>query len=521
MPKLTIPSAYLKLICLFVLVRLLINLFALQHYGFHRDELLHYALGDHLAWGFKEVPPFIALLAKLQAIMFGSSLFATRIFTTLASGCIVLLTGLLTFELGGKKYAITLACLTLTFSPCFLASGYLFHPVVFDQMWWVFSAYLLVKYFNEKNFKYLYYLGAVIGFGLLTKYTMAFFTLALVLGVLVTRQRDIFIKKGIWVAVCIAILIFLPNVIWQLSHHLPLITHMGKLRSTMLDYIKPTDFLIQQLLVNGSGVWVWLAGIGCLLFSKRLVNYRFLAFAYLFTLLLFLVLHGKIYYLFGAYPMLFAAGGVAFENWIAARRMVLRVAFLIFVVGQNLFFVPLSIPVIPIRQALPTFAFMSHSLKLEFPFKWEDQKLHSMTQDYADMFGWDELGLKVSEAYHSLTPEQQKETIIIANNYGDAGAIHYYGKQYGLPDVVCLNSSFALWAPDRIKAKYIIYLDDYDGNKNILKLYRLGLIGAYKKTGEVNNPLAREQGDWIYILSDLKPGLDQLYQKELAQTRVE
>src|ERR1700710_115755 len=130
----------------------------MSHFGFHRDELLHLALGDHLDWGFKEVPPFIALLAKITTTLFGDSVFAARIFSTLFGGLIIWFTGLIVIELGGRKFAITLACLTLIFSPAFAASGYLFQPVVFDQFWWVITVWLLIKYLNTTDVKYLYWL---------------------------------------------------------------------------------------------------------------------------------------------------------------------------------------------------------------------------------------------------------------------------------------------------------------------------------------------------------------------------
>lgn len=513
-------KGYLPLILLFVAIRIILNLFALPHYGFQRDEMLHLALGDHLAWGFKEVPPFIAFISWLSTTLFGSSVAAARVFTTLCSALIILLTGLLTVEFGGKRFAITLACLSLIFSPAFLASGYLLQPVVFDQLWWLLSAYLLVKYFNTNQDKYLYYLGVAIGLGMMTKYTMAFFTAALIIGILLTAQRTIFAKKGIWIAVGISIIIFLPNIIWQLTHHLPLATHMRKLRSSQLDYIKPGDFVAQQLMINGAALWIWLGGLIYLLFFHRMRQYRFLAYAYLFTLVLFLELNGKIYYLFGAYPMLFAAGAFGFERLLKSKGLVWRTALVLFFVVPNLVFFPLSLPVFPIKTALPVFDFIANELNVKFPFKWEDQKMHPTTQDYGDMFGWDELGLKVAQAYQSLTPEQQKQTIIFANNYGEAGAVHHYGKQYNLPDVYSLNSSFALWAPENIDAKYLVYVDESNG-ANVAEMLRNGRIGCAKKTGEIDNPLAREKGTTVYILSDLKPGLNAGYRKELLQTRLE
>ncbi|WP_448702687.1 ArnT family glycosyltransferase [Mucilaginibacter sp. AW1-3] len=520
MPQRNVKSAYINFILIFVLFRIVLNVFALPHYGFQRDEMLHLALGDHLAWGFKEVPPFIAWIAAASTWLFGSSVAAARIFTTLCAGLIVLLTGLTTVEFGGRRFAITVACLSITLSPAFLASDYLLQPVVFDQLWWLLSGYLLVKYYNTRQDKYLYFLGVVIGMGLLTKYTMAFYTLALIIGIGLTKHRKMLWSKGVLVAVIIAILIFLPNIIWQLTHHLPLVTHMRKLRSGQLDYIKPADFLIQQVLVNGSGLWVWLVGIIFLLFSYKLRTYRFLAWAYLATLALFLLLNGKIYYLFGAYPVLFAAGGFGLERLLKARSYIWRAVVLLFVTAPNLLFFPLSLPVVPIKSALPLFAFIRDKMGVDFPFKWEGGKIHPTTQDYGDMFGWDELTEKVAKAYYSLTPEQQKQTIIFANNYGEAGAIHHYGKLYHLPDVHSLSSSFALWEPDSLDCKYLIYVDDKNGG-NTQGLLDDKRIGAAKKMGEIDNPLAREIGTAIFILSDLKPGLNAGYRKELLQTRSE
>lgn len=176
-------STYLSFILIFVAVKIGLNFLAIAHFGFHRDELLHLVLADHLDWGYKEVPPFIALLAKISNFSFGDSVFAARVFPTIFSGLIILLTGLITVEFGGKKFAIAVACLSMIFSPAFAASGYLFQPVVFDQFWWVLAVWLLVKYYNSSAVKYVYFLGAAIGFGLLTKYTMGFFTLALILGI--------------------------------------------------------------------------------------------------------------------------------------------------------------------------------------------------------------------------------------------------------------------------------------------------------------------------------------------------
>jgi hypothetical protein len=505
---------YRWFILIFVGIKIVLNLFAMPHFGFHRDELLHLVLADHLDWGYKEVPPFIALLAFITVKVFGSSVFAARIFTTLCSGLIVWLTGQITLELGGRKFAIALACLALIFAPAFAASGYLFQPVVFDQFWWVLAVWLLVKYINTQSVMFLYLLGAAVGLGMLTKYSMAFFTFALLGAVLISRQRKILFNKHLLGAILVTTLVFLPNAIWQYVHHFPFITHMRQLKEEQLQYNNTTDFIVQQFLVNGIALLVWLAGFISLLFSFQLRRYRFLAFAYMLIFLFLVLMQGKAYYLFGAYPMLFAAGGFAFERVLKSAGKPIRVAIIALFTIPNLLLFPIVLPVLTINQTLAWFRFTSKMHFMDFTVTWEDHEKHATTQDYADMFGWEEMTQKAAATYHSLTPEQQKQTIIFAGNYGEAGALHHFAKQYNIPDAVSLNSSFALWAPDSLKMKYFIYIDRHADE---LKPF----FGQSREIGKVENPLAVEHGTGIYLYTDPKANLNERYVKELTKKRAE
>jgi len=508
---------YAGFILIFVVLKVSLNLLAISRFGFQRDELLHLALADHMGWGYKDVPPFIALLAKISTVVFGNSIFAARIFPTICSGFIIWLTGLITVEFGGKKFAIALACLALIFSPAFAASGYLFEPVVFDQLWWVLAVWLLIKYINTSSAKYLYILGAVVGIGLLTKYTMAFFTGALIIALIISKQRKLLLSWHIIIAASIALLIFLPNLIWQFQYHLPVITHMKTLQQQQLQLIKPSDFILQQLVDNGVALFAWLTGFMFLLFSPGLQRFRFLAFAFILIFAFYVVMNGKNYYLFGAYPMLFAAGGYGIESWLKTRAYALQAVVIALFTLPNLLIFPIALPVLPLDQ---TIAFFKARQK-QFPFfnfvaVWDDQKIHPITQNYGDMLGWDELTAKVAKVWQSLTPDQQKHTQLYADNYGEAGAINHFGKQYNLPAVICLNSNFALWAPDNLDGQYIIYVDE-QGGKNVEKL-QLNLE-SYRKTDSVENPLSVEKGTAIFLLVHPKPALNEQYQKALAVQR--
>jgi len=505
-------STYSSFILIFVLLKIGLNLLAISHFGFHRDEFLHLVLADHLDWGYKEVPPFIALLAKISIDIFGNSVFAARIFPTFCGGLIIFLTGLITVELGGKRFAIALACLALIFSPAFAASDYLFQPVVFDQLWWVLAVWLLIKYSNTSAVKYLYFFGLTVGVGMLTKYSMAFFTFALLGGILVSKQRKMLLNRH-WIgAALLAILIWLPNVVWQFRHHLPVFTHMSTLQREQLDFLKTSDYLKQELLDNGIALFVWLTGLMFLAFSVRLHKFQFLAISFVIIFTFFIVMHGKPYYLFGAFPMLFAAGGFGFERWLKTSGYVVRSLTIMLFTLPNLVLLPLALPVFSLNTTLGAFKY------LHLAPTWEDQKQHPLSQDYADMLGWDEMAADVGKVWHSLTPEQQKQTEIFADNYGEAGALHHYHIQYGFPDAISLNSSFTLWAPDDLNCRYLIYVDE-NGGSNVQSFS--SQLESYQKLYVVENPLAREKGTAVYLLTGLKQGLHDRYTKELARKRLE
>jgi len=265
-------------------------------------------------------------------------------------------------------------------------------------------------------------------------------------------------------------------------------------------------------------LFLWLTGFFFLIFSFKLRKYQFLAFAYILIFLFLLEMSGKNYYLFGAYPMLFAAGGYAFERWIKNGYVLRTIVIMLFTL-PNVLLLPMLLPVLPLNQTLAVFRFSDKHLPiLSFAAIWEDHKKHLTTQDYGDMLGWDELAKKVADTYHTLTPDQQKQTIIIADNYGEAGAIHHYGKQYNLPDAISLDSSFALWAPGSISARYIIFVDDNDGN-NAKKI--APAVDSCQKTGSIDNPLAREIGTGIYLFTQPKPVFNAFYKKELARRLAE
>jgi hypothetical protein len=491
-------AKYTLLILAFIALKVTLNLLANTHFGLQRDELLYVVLGEHLDWGFKEVPPFIPLLARLSSVFFGNSLFATRLISTIFGGLIIWFTGRIVREFGGGRFAISLACLALIFSPVFAASDYLFEPVVYDQLWWVLMAWLLIRYVKTSSIKYLYLLGLITGLGLLTKYSVLFFGMSLTTGLLANRQLNIFWNKHTLRACLLTLLLISPNLAWELWHHMPVIRQMNELGATQLSRITPFDFITQQLVLNGASLLLWLPGLALLLFSKRLHPFRFLAFSYLVVFVILLILHGKNYYISGAYPMLFAAGGCCIEKMLI-KSVWMRNLSVLLLVAPNLVVFPLALPVLSRNQTLTLFQFEREHLPfLLFAAKWDDDKIHPLTQNYGVMCGWEEMAEKVAKIYHGLSPNKQQHTVIYAGNYGEASAVQVYGKQYNLPEVVCLNSSFSLWAPPKINADYIIDIDEM-GYKSMRTL--VSQTKDCQQAAEIADPIAVEKGAGIFLLS--------------------
>jgi len=494
-----------QLILFFCFVKFVLLLFALNNYGFHRDELLYMAMGKHLDWGYMEVPPFVAGVAWFSSFLFGDSLIAIRIIPAMASILIVGLSGLLVLLMNGKRLAIIATCSALIISPAFLASGYLFQPVVFDQLFWVLAAYLTVKHIQTHQNIYIYLLGVTTGVGMLNKYTMAFFVVALITALLISQQRKLLLNRVWLYAFFIAFIIFLPNLIWQINHNFPFFAHMRELKKTQLNHINSGDFLIQLLTIHATASMVWLMGLFYIFTGKSNRRYIILGISFILLLAILFLLQGKVYYSFGAFPMLFAAGGICIQKALNRLRPLIQYSIIAVCLAPTAFLIPIAVPILNFGSVLKLFELTSKS-GLSFIVKWEDQKEHATTQDYADMLGWEDMAQYVSKAYHSIPVNEQSETTIFADNYGQAGAISHFRTKYNLPEPISLSSSFALWSPESFPRKYIIIITD--DVEDIAKAY-----GNNKKIGVTSNPYAREKGTGIYLLSNPKLDILPYYSK--------
>lgn len=431
---------YLPIVSVLCLFKLGVHWYGNQNYGFHRDELLHLSASEHLDWGFMEFPPFIALIGKLPYWLFDYSLMGVRLFPTLAGIGIVILCCYMAKELGGKHWAVLLAGLCVLAFVSFYRNHTLFQPVAFNQFFWTLGFFVLIKYLKTKRTSWLLLLGVAGGVGLMNKYLMLVWGFGIAVGLLFYNKGRLYKSLGVYGAGLIALLIFLPNIIWQYQHDWPVLLHLAELQSEQLDGQNVFAFVFGQL-DSIFTLAVSLIGGIALFRDQRLKSYRSVGIAVGVIFLTFWILQAKAYYFFGAYPVLFAAGSVKLEAWLqqTKRHWNYAVAGLIFL--PSLPFIPEATPLLPIEQYVAYMDLEEQNGRVE------------LTGDYADMFGWEEQVQLVDSVYQSLDSLEQEDIVLWAENYGEAGAMQIIGDKYGLPDPISRHGSFWLWGYSNPNAK--------------------------------------------------------------------
>ncbi len=313
-------------------------------YGYFTDELYYLACSRHLAWGYVDQPPLIAWLTWLERVTLGDSLTALRFLPAVAAGLRVVVTGYLSRELGAKRFGIALACTCVAVAPLYLGLDSLLTMNVFESLFWMGAALIALKIFNGASPKLWLAFGVVCGFGLLNKHSMLFFGFGLIAGLLLTRQRKQLDEPWFWLGGLIALGIFLPNLIWEIQHHFPIIEVLQNVqRSGRNAELKPLMFmLVQVLILHPLAAPVWIAGLLQLLRDPEERGWRVLGITYLVIMLCMLLFRGRMYYPGPAYPMLFAAGGLVFDGWFSRMQSGrwLRPAYIIVLVVTGIMLAP-------------------------------------------------------------------------------------------------------------------------------------------------------------------------------------
>ena len=427
-------------------------------YGYFRDELYYLALSHHLAWGYVDLAPMSPLVAYIGRVLFGESLHAIRFLPALAQGAEILITGLITRELGGRRFAVLLACLGVLLAPVILNNASRFSMNPFEALFWMGAVYFLLLAINRDRPQLLVWTGVLLGLGIENKHSAAFFLIALLAGLLGTSERRLFGSKCLWIAAGVIILLCLPNLIWQWSHGFPTWVDLNNVRKFHKNVeLPPLRFPLQQIMtLLPVNALIWIAGLGYLLFHGEGKRYRVLGVTYLVFLAIMMVLHGKDYYLAPVYPMLFAVGGVFWQKFIEAHARLrwVKVALPVVVAIMGMAVIPIVLPVLPPDHIIP----YMRALGVDVP-RSETNMSSVLPQYFADEFGWPEMVAQVAEVYDAMPAEERAKTAILAGNYGSAGAIDFFGPHYGLPASISAHQNYYYWGFRNYTGESLIMLN--------------------------------------------------------------
>jgi hypothetical protein len=466
-------------------------------YGIFRDELYFIVCGDRPAWGYVDQPPLIPILASWSHALFGNALVGFRLIPALALSATIALSVDFARSLGGGRFAQWLVGLSVLFSPYFLALGQLFITDIFQPLTWLACGWLVVRLTRTGDERLWIPFGVVVGISLLSKYAIAFYVVALGVGLIATPQRRSLKRPWFYVGAVVGAILVLPNVLWQQAHGWPFI-ELGKAAVNGKNVaLSPLAFLVQQVLLIGPlAAPVWIAGLWASSHRPKHAVYRAFPIAYVILFVFFVVSHGKAYYITPIYPTLLGIGAVAIESWLqipAWRRA--RRAALVSVTVAGVIAAPMAIPILSEK------AFISYSTTLRIApsaTAAEHQKLGLLPQNFADQHGWPEMAAQVAAVYNALPQADRAKAVFLGLDYGEAAAIDIFGQPLGLPPAISGHNNYYLWGPQGHDGSVLIVLGPYWG----------GLLPAYAKVeivGEIENPYAMpyETGP-IYVLRDPK-----------------
>lgn len=447
-PKL--DKFYFVSIWILLVAKFVIHIIAAQNYGFHRDELLHLAVGKQFALGYMEFPPMIAWLSAFIQSTLGKSLLAIRFFPAVAGVLLLYLIYLMVKELTQNQFGQFLAVLSAFVSTAYFRNHTLFSPVVFEQVLWALSFLFLLKYIHHKEDKFLIYLGLSVGFGILTKYkyTMLFWVVGLIIASLFTNYRTIYSKKVVWKTMALTFVIVLPNFFWQMFHNFPILRAMQAMKNRgnpeASDFPIGDFFMEQAISMNEFSFLLALASVGLLLFSHKLQKYRIFGIMFLVIMLLMMLSHLPSDALFAIYPIYFAFVGKIFAELLQGNFIIFRGILLSLSLAWGLFLMPTATPILGVEQFI-SYANINknpHTHRVILP------------DTYANMFGWEEQVSELAKIYHqSFSVEEKKHCVIWTKNYGEASAMAYYAHQYKIPKAICKQGSFWLWGSGNNDAK--------------------------------------------------------------------
>ena len=477
-------------------------------YDLQRDEYLHLDQAHHLAWGFQSVPPFTSWISYI-ILQLGNSIFWVKFFPALFGALTILVVWKAIDELNGNLFALILGATCVLFS-ALLRLNSLYQPNSFDVLSWTTFYFIVIKYFKTENPKWLFIGAFVFALGFLNKYNIVFLAIGLLPSLLLTAHRKVFAKKEFCFSLLLGLLIILPNLVWQYQNNFPVIHHLKELSSTQLVNVNRLDFLKSQIFFFVGSLFVIISAFYALIFYAPFKSYKVFSLTLIFTLFVFIYFRAKDYYAIGLYPIYISFGSVFLadklkQGWrIYLQPVFIAIPILFFILMNSIVFTYKS------PEYIVTHSQIYQKLGL---LRWEDGKDHELPQDYADMLGWKELAYKVDSVYLSL-PSKEK-TLILCDNYGQAGAINYYSQQN--IKAVSFNADYINWFDLTKKYENLIRVKWDDINTELEETSPF--FTNSKLATSITNKYAREFGTTIFVFKGAKVDIRERLRAEIDKVK--
>jgi 4-amino-4-deoxy-L-arabinose transferase-like glycosyltransferase len=478
------------LLLIVAVAQLLLHILTNGRFGIFRDEYYYLACAARPAWGYVDQPPFSIWLLSMWKSVFGDSVHSIRVLPGLCGSALIVLTGATAAQLGGGRWAQLFAGLAAAIGAVGLVICGIYSMNCYDLLFWLGAYYLLIRIARTGDGKWWLWMGLVLGFGLFNKIGLLVFGLALVIGLLATQHRRHFTDRRLYLAGVIVAVLLAPYILWNAANGWVALEFIENAKAGKIAHFSPLEFMIL----------VWVGGLAWLFLARRARRYRLVALMFVATFVILILQKSKPYYFAASFPVLMAAGGVAWEQWTHSRRWQwVRWVWVANLLVGGAVMMPIAVPMLSPERTV------AYGQRMGIiPAAQEIGHTSALPQYFSDRLGWENLACVVSDVYRDLSSHERQRCVVIGRNYGHAGSLEYWSRRYRLPPIYSTHNNYWLWGPPAGGVDVAIVIGN---SREFLEHLYVEVIEA----GVAESPHAMESRLTIWICRGLRRPIEDVW----------
>jgi 4-amino-4-deoxy-L-arabinose transferase-like glycosyltransferase len=485
------------------IAQLLLHIFTNGRFGIFRDEYYYLACAARPALGYVDQPPLSVWLLTMWKSVFGDSIHSIRVLPALCGSAMIVLTGAAAAQLGGRRWAQLFAGLATAIGAAGLVICGFYSMNCYDLIFWLGAYYLLIRIARSGNGKLWLWMGIVLGLGLFNKIGLLVFGLALLIGLLATKHRRHFTDIRLYIAGLIAVLFLAPYIYWNISNDWAALEFIENAKSGKIAHFSPLEFLKENMLeANPLTAPIWVGGLLWLFLARSARRFQIVALIFVATFVILVVQKSKPYYFAASFPILMAAGGVAWERWTRSRWLQwARWMMAAILLTGGAVMAPMAVPLLSPQGTVEYGQRMGI-----IPAAQEVGHTSALPQYFSDRLGWENLARIVSDVYLDLPAEERERCAVLGMNYGHAGSLEYWSRRYELPPVYSLHNNYWLWGPPPASTDVLIV---FHGDREMWQ----GIFNDVQEAGTAESAYAMESRIRIWICRGLRRPLEEIWRE--------